>query len=585
MVETKPSAMTGPPPPDSLAVLLVDDEPELIEELAFALSDEGFPCLVAASAAEALAVLNERPDIAVVVTDVRMPGHDGFHLARELLVSANPAHARRIVIMTGHATLNDAAEAVNAGAFDYLRKPFGLDRLLDVVDRAMEAARSERQAYCVAMIERERLVQAEAETERLRLRDRVTGLPNAEALAGAILALGDAPAALLMLRLEGLNLVAEVGGRKLREGLLTAAAERLAATVGSGRLFAPGDAADFAVLFQGMSEQAASAMAQSMLAALSDPLSVDGQALALTASIGVTSRDNPDQNPLDVRATVAMVAARRLGGGRVVVFAPAMHDMAARRLRIAQDLPAAAAAGQITLMYQPLVRPDRGALAGFEALMRWTHPDLGPVSPAEFIAVAEESGAILDLGAWAVHTAARQAAEWWAGQERAPYVSVNVSGRQLRDADVPALFKAALGARGLPPAALVAEVTETFAIGAGATDTLAALRQNGTRVALDDFGAGYSSLGALRTVPVDIVKFDRALLPERSCGGREARFFNSLVQAIRALDFSVLAEGIETEAQLELAREAGCFAVQGYLLARPMPAADATALIAAWRAK
>ena len=585
MVETKPVAMTGDAPPDALAVLLVDDEVELIEELAFALTEEGFPCLLANSARQALDVLTQHPDIAVVVTDVRMPGQDGFQLARHLLAAASPQHARRIVIMTGHATLNDAAEAVNAGAFDYLRKPFGLDRLIEVVGRAMEAARAERSAHEVAAAERRRLIEAEAETERLRLRDRVTGLPNAEALAGAILALADAPAALLMLRLEGLNLVAEVGGRKLREDLLTAAAERLVGTVGAGRLYAPGDAADFAVLAPGMTGAVALALAQAMLGALSDPLAVDGQALPLTASIGVTSRDNADPTPLDVRAMVAMVAARRQGGGRVVVFAPAMHDVAARRLRIAQDLPAAAAAGQLSLMYQPLIRPDRGALAGFEALMRWTHPDLGPLSPAEFIAVAEESGSIVEIGAWAVHTVARQTAEWWAGQDRAPYVSVNVSGRQLRDADIPALFAAALGETGLPAAALVAEVTETFAIGAGVADTLAALRDHGTRVALDDFGAGYSSLGALRTVPADIVKFDRALLPERTCGARDARFFNSLVQAIRALDFMVLAEGIETEAQLDLAREAGCFAVQGYLLGRPMPAADATALIAAWRAR
>jgi EAL domain-containing protein (putative c-di-GMP-specific phosphodiesterase class I)/FixJ family two-component response regulator len=585
MAETMPIAMTGTRLPDRAAVLLVDDESELIDELAFALSDEGYSCLLANSAREALDLLAARPDIAVVVTDVRMPGQDGFHLARQLLATAVPEHARRIVIMTGHATLNDAAEAVRAGAFEYLRKPFGLDRLIDVVGRARDAATSERQAYQVTMAERARLVQAEAETERLRLRDRVTGLPNAEALAAAILAVGDASAGLLMLRLEGLNLLAGVGGRKLRDGLLTAAAERLAVTVGPGRLYAPGDTADFAVLFERMTGELAVAHAQALLAALADPLVVDGQALALTASIGVTSGDTAETTPLDVRAMVAMEAARRLGGGRVVMFAPAMHEMAARRLRIAQGLPSAAAAGQISLVFQPLVRPDRGALVGFEALMRWTHPDLGPVSPAEFIAIAEESGAIVDLGAWAVHAAARQAASWWAGQERAPYVSVNVSGRQLRDADIPALFATALDAAGVPAAALVAEVTETFAIGAGVADTLVALRERGLRVALDDFGAGYSSLGALRTVPADIVKFDRALLPEQSASVREARFFDNLVRAIRALDLTVLAEGIETEQQLDLAREAGCFAVQGYLLGRPMPAADATALIAAWRAQ
>lgn len=585
---TTPTPPAAAQPSAELMVLLVDDEAELIDELGLALSDAGFPCLLVGSAEAALAILAERPDIGVVVTDVRMPGQDGFTLARRLMETASPERARRIVIMTGHATLSDAADAVSSGAFDYLRKPFTLDRLVEVVTRARDAAAKERRDHHRAVAERARLAEAEAESERLRLRDRVTGLPNAAALAAAIAGLGVSPVALLMVRLEGLGLVADVGGRALRDALMAAAAERLGAEVGPGRLYAPGDVADFAVLVPGLTQESATALGQALLRTLDDPLRIEGNVMLLTASVGVTSRDVADDAPLDVRALVAMAAAGRQGGGRTVVFVPAMHDAAARRLRIAQDLPGAAAAGQLALFYQPLVRPDSRALVGFEALMRWTHPVLGAVSPGEFIVVAEETGAIVELGAWAVRTAVAQAAAWRAGHATAPhvsvpYVSVNVSGRQLRDADVLALFTDTLAEHRLPPAALVAEVTETFAMGAGTAATLDALRSAGVRIALDDFGAGYSSLGALRSVPVDIVKFDRALLPEHAGNDREGRFFSSLVQAIRALDFAVLAEGIETEEQLRLARESGCFAVQGYHIGRPMPVADATALVTAWR--
>lgn len=566
-----------------LAVLLVDDEPELIEELALALTDCGFRCLMAESADEALRILASAPDVGVVVTDVRMPGKDGFYLARTLVDEAHPSVARRIVIMTGHATLNDAAAAVRAGAFDYLRKPFSLDQIITVVTSARDAAVADRLAYRQGLAERERLARAEAETERLRLRDRVTGLPNGEALAQALAGLDGQAGALLMLRLEGMGLVTEVGSRGLLSGLMTAAAERIGTEAGAGRLYALSEGADFAVLLPGWKAEEAQGLAQALLARLVEPLAVDGQSMILSASVGVAARLQAGTTPLDVCALVAMAAAARQGGARAVLFASDMHAAAARRLRLAQDLPDAAAAGQLTLVYQPLVRPDRGALLGFEALMRWTHPELGIVSPAEFIAVAEETGSIIDIGAFAVRTVARQAATWrTAGQT--PYVSVNVSARQLHDADIPALFAETLAENALPASALVVEVTESLAIGVEAASMLAALRSQGLRVALDDFGAGFSSLGALRTVPVDIVKFDRALLPEEGPGAdREARFFASLVQATRALDFAVVAEGIETEAQLALAREAGCFAVQGYLTGRPLPLAQAGTLIETWR--
>lgn len=565
---------TGP-----LAVLIVDDETDLAEELALGLGATGLRTLVAASGAEAMDILARMPDIGAVVTDVRMPGTDGFSLARHMLAEARPEQARRVVIMTGHATLDDASAAVRAGAFDYLRKPFDLDAMIGVVSRALESAAGERLAHGQAKAAMARLAQAEAATENLRLQDPLTGLPNALALEKALSALPPGPAALLMLRIEGLRFVTDAGWRSLHDSLLTEAAARFTAEAGRHAVFALHDAAHFAVLAPGATEAEAEALGRALVGALAAPLEAGGQGVALTVAVGIATRAMAGDTALDACAQVAMAEAARRGGGRLVEFSEPMHGAALRRLRITQDLPLAAAAGQLALHYQPLMAADRSALTGFEALMRWTHPALGPVRPDEFIRAAEETGAILGLGDWAVRQAAAEAGRWRRACGRAPYIAVNISGRQLHESDVPALFATVLREEGLPPEALVAEVTETVATGDEGVGMLEALRRDGLRVAIDDFGAGFSSLGALRRLPADIVKFDRTLLPAGEDEGREARFFGSLVHAIRGLGFRVVAEGIETEAQWRLAAEAGADAVQGYGVTRPLPRDAATALV------
>lgn len=583
MTGTRPSGAVPRQAP--LSVLVVDDETELAEELALGLEDAGLPTRIAGSAPDALRLLAEAPEIGVVVTDVRMPGADGFSLASRLLSDAQPATARRVVIMTGQSTLDDASAALRAGAFDYLRKPFALDDLITIVLRAVESASAERKAHHDAQVTRARLMKAEAETARMRRRDLVTGLPNAQALQDAIAGLGDMEAALLMVRLDGLHVVTDAGWRGLHDRLLADAAERFAKVAGRERLYALHDSAHFAVLLDGASPAEAEAVGRAILGATANPMRAGDEALALTASVGLATRAGVGTAPLDVCAQVATAEAGRQGSGRLVVYSAQMHSDAARRLRVAQDLPAASAAGHLSLMYQPLMAPDLSCLLGFEALMRWTHPVLGPVSPGEFIPAAEESGAILDIGAWALDSAARQAALWRGISARPPYVSVNISGRQLQETDVPALVRGVLEAADLPPDALVVEVTETVAAGVGAPRILSALRAGGTKVALDDFGAGYTSLATLRSLPADIVKFDRSLLPGEPDDTRGAAFFTNLVQAVQGLGLAIVSEGIETGAQLALAAAAGVQAVQGYGVARPLTAEAATARIAASNAR
>ena len=554
-----------------LGALVIDDEAELAHEVASSLRSAGIRTVVAHSGPQAHAILDQDPGIGAVVTDVGMPGGDGFSLARRIMAEAQPEHARRVVIMTGQSRLDHATAALRSGAFDYIRKPFGADDMIEAVSRALAAAQEQRAANAARRHTLDELAHAQAETETLRLRDLATGLPNDLALARALRAGAQDARALLMVRLGGLQFLDAAGSRAQRNAIIAAAARRMNHVAGRHQVFALREPAHFAVLLQGGGD--AASLARGVADVLAAPLVLDGQAVDLTAAVGVADGSTQDGLPLDACAQVAMSEAMRLGSVRVVVFSAALHGDALRRLRISLDLPRAAAAGQLSLLYQPLRTPDLQRLAGYEALLRWTHPALGPVSPDEFIAAAEETGAILDLGAWAARQAVAQVAQWRAAGQDSVHVGINVSGRQFHDSDVPALFATLLAEHGLPRDAVLVEVTETVAIGAGAAAGLEALRAMGLRIALDDFGAGFSSLGALRRLPADVVKFDRSLLPDGPRADAQARFYRNLVGAISGLGFEVVSEGIETDAQRVLAATAGAHLIQGYAVGRPRPPA------------
>lgn len=562
--------MADDPP---LAALVVDDEAELAHEVASTLRSSGIPAVVAHSGVQAREMLDRDPLIGAIVTDVGMPGGDGFSLARRIMAEAQPDLARRVVIMTGQSRLDHATAALRAGAFDYIRKPFTADDMIDAVDRALAAARAQRADHARRRSTLDQLAQARAQSEHLMFKDPVTQLPNEVSLDRALRAPADGARALLMIRLTGLQFLDAAGSRGPRDATLVAAARRLGDLVGRNEVFALREPAHFAVLLRGARDGDALTAAHAVTDALAVPLAVEGQAVDLRAAVGVAEAGcHSDGPPLDACAQVAMTEAVRLGGARVVAFSSALHGDALRRLRISLDLPRAVAESQLQLHYQPLRTPDLQRLGGYEALLRWNHPALGAVRPDEFIAAAEETGAIIELGEWTARTAVAQVARWRALGQTSFYVGVNVSGRQFLDSEVAGLFAGLLAEYGVPSEALLVEVTETVAIGDSAAAELDALRAMGLRIALDDFGAGFSSLGALRRLPADVVKFDRSLLPDGARSDAQARFYSNLVAAIRGLGFQVVAEGIETEAHRILAASAGADLLQGYRIGRPAPA-------------
>lgn len=564
----------------ALSVLVVDDEAWLAEELADGMGSAGIAARIVHSAAEALAVLATDATIGVVVTDLRMPGQDGLSLARHLIEGRRPEHALKLVVMTGHATIDDAAAAVRTGVFDFLRKPFALDEMLSAVTKALDAARRERCEAVSRHAAASRLAMAEAETASLRDRDPETGLPDRAAFLSCLATLS-AEGGALVLGLDRMGAVAEGAGRGMLADILAKVAGRLRATVPADALLARTGDAEFGVAMPMLTDALARQLGLAMLQAIAMPIASHGHTILPTGHVGFALAAAIGATPADAATQVALGAARRGGHTRVVGFTPAMHDAAARRLRLEQDLHRAIGLGGIRLHFQPIANPvDRRAFA-FEALMRWRHPELGTISPGEFIPLAEENGSILDLGALAVAEAARQAAAWRGWIEAGHYISVNVSARQLVNMDLPALFAAALRGEGLPASALVCELTETLAADEEARPVLRELRAMGVRIALDDFGVGYSSLGMLRRLPVDLAKLDRSLIVEGAKDASGRQLLIGMANVISALGLKVVAEGVETEEQFALACAAGCTGVQGYLLSPPLAAKDATDFIAA----
>jgi EAL domain-containing protein (putative c-di-GMP-specific phosphodiesterase class I) len=282
-------------------------------------------------------------------------------------------------------------------------------------------------------------------------------------------------------------------------------------------------------------------------------------------------------------ADLAMYMAKGGGKGRFAVYEASMHQAALARTELESDLRGAIERSEFVLHYQPIASFAPRAITGFEALVRWEHPTRGLLGPMEFIPLAEENGSILELGRWVLRTACAQCAEWQGGFPRGTpiAISVNLSGRQVASPDLVDEVRTALELSGLAPASLVLEITETVLVlnDPAATDRLWALKELGVQLAIDDFGTGYSSLAYLQNFPVDVLKVDRTFTDRLGTSVAESPLSSAVFALGKTLQLQTVAEGIETEEQWLRLRELGCEMGQGFLIARPMPAAEASRLL------
>lgn len=323
-------------------------------------------------------------------------------------------------------------------------------------------------------------------------------------------------------------------------------------------------------------------VADHVVQAMRAPFRVGERALSLVASVGVSSfpEDGDSTEVLLRRAEQACEGARMIGGDLVGFCSSSVSEAAHRRLTLERTLVGVLERGELHLAYQPQIDIQEERVIGAEALLRWTHPSLGRVSPAEFIPILEETGAILAVGAWVLDEACRQAAAWQSTQKPLR-VSANVSARQLEAPGFLALVEETLARHTLDPALLEIELTETVLVEnpAATRAVLASLRQRGLRVAIDDFGTGYASLAYIRHFPMDTLKIDREFVSGLPDDAEAAAITSAIVALGHSLELEMVAEGVETQAEQDFLHAQRCYVVQGYHHARPMSALD----LDAWR--
>ena len=437
------------------------------------------------------------------------------------------------------------------------------------------------------------ITRAQSATERLTWLahfDALTGLANRHRfreLLGRLLAEGAErpPSAVLCLDLDNFKLTNDTLGHAAGDALLQEVARRLLAVTRGSDTVARLSGDEFAVLLRGVaSPDEATWLARRVVEAMNDRCEVLGARVTVRASVGVALLP-PAGGELDAvleQADLALYAVKARGGGDHCVFEPRMAASMRRRQRIEQALRQALELGELSLAYQPQVDLAQSRVIGFEALLRWHSAELGEVSPAEFVPVAEDAGLIRPIGQWVLGEACREAAQW----PPALTVSVNVSPVQAMSQDLVEGVQAALQGSGLAAPRLELEITESVFIHdrEAALGRLGALRAAGVRVALDDFGTGYSSLAYLRRFPFDTLKIDRSFVQELLVRQDSQAIVEMIVGLAGTLRMQIVAEGVEEPAQARMLAGFGCHSMQGYLVARPMPAAQVTGFLAEWGA-
>ncbi len=435
---------------------------------------------------------------------------------------------------------------------------------------------------------------AAEQLEYLAHHDPLTGLANRSLLRARIsaaIALAEKSGeslALLLLDLDRFKAVNDLHGHPIGDQVLVRVAARLRAAARGAEIIARLGGDEFVILLTaeaGAEAARAAEVAQRVIASLTEPFEVGASFLQINTSIGVSlyPQHGADADELLKNADTALYSAKRAGRGTQRMFDPAMDAELRRRRHLEQDLRLAIRRRTLDIHFQPLFKNDGKTLAGFEALARWRHPAFGPISPADFIPLAEESGLIVPLGRLVLDIACAEAASW----SQPHRIAVNISPAQLRAGNLVATVTEVLARTGLPPSRLELEVTESLLIEdtEATLTTLSALKALGLRIVLDDFGTGYSSLSYLRRFPFDKLKIDRSFIQALGENDEAMAIVRAIVALADSLTLDVTAEGVETETQLRLLQEESNAEMQGYLLGRPAPADTFSSLLATGAAK
>jgi diguanylate cyclase (GGDEF)-like protein/PAS domain S-box-containing protein len=426
---------------------------------------------------------------------------------------------------------------------------------------------------------------AESRLSYLAHYDSLTGMPNRMLFADRLQqAMFDADrherlVGVVFLDLDRFKNINDSLGHDAGDQMLQEVSARLATVVRKGDTAArlSGDEFTFVLTDMGHVDDAAR-VAQKILDVFAQPFHILGRELFMTASLGITLYPFDDKDVLGLlrNADVAMYRAKELGRNNYQFYTAQMTAKAVEALALESDLNRALDNDELVLHYQPIIDLNNGALLGLEALVRWQHPQRGMVPPLDFIPLAEETGLIVPIGKWVLRTACKQTRLWHEAGLPKLHIAVNFSVRQFRHEHISAMVSEALEYAGLEAQYLDVELTESILMeqAEASVDTLRDLHATGTCLSIDDFGTGYSSLSYLRRFPINILKIDRSFVSDITTDPDDAAIVVMIIAMARTLGIRTVAEGVESAEQLNFLREQGCYAAQGYYIARPMPAAD-----------
>jgi len=534
---------------------------------------------------------SQLPDL--ILCDIMMPGLDGYGVI-EALRSHSQTASIPFIFLTAKASKADLRAGMNLGADDYLTKPFSRDELLGAI-----AARLQKRDELVSHYINE-LSEVQEQFLQLVNYDPITKLPNRlllqerfEQLRSSGERVTDIP--ILVLSLDRFSRINEAFGHSFGEFVLRTVAERFATHFGHNTITHL-SAEQFAIIVS--PDDTAPLVAQTLLETLKQPFIQSDNEIIITASIGIAlyPKHGSDLDTLIEHADYACNQVQTQGGNQYLFYHQDMISASSfdklvleTSLRCLLDSVISAPEGhrshalddlsQLQVHYQPQVNLETGQIIGAEALVRWYHPERGAISPTEFIPLAEETGLIIPLGEWVLRTALQSAQKW---QIASPIrISVNLSGRQFQQSDFQQHLLKILQATGFNPKYLELEITESVLLQdvAATMQIVKQLKTLGIEISLDDFGTGFSSLSYLRQFPFDTLKIDRCFIRHLAADARDSAIVIAIIQMAHNLNLKVIAEGVETEAELTVLRENHCDIIQGYFFSPPVSAQEFEALL------
>jgi len=559
-------------------ILIIEDVEALREEIMEALSYEGFDVMGAENGVVGVQIAKTYlPDL--IICDIAMPELDGYGtlvaLRQESKTSMIP-----FIFLTAMTEKADMRQAMQLGADDYLTKPFTSSELLKAIASRLQKYNSVKEHYY------DEIKAVGAKYEYLSRHDELTKLPNRilfhESLSQAVLhaQINNRSLALLFLDMDNFNIINNTLGNDIGDQLFRAIAERLTRYAATCDMVARIQGDEFAMIISNITDVISVKLeAQKILDLLSHPYNLYGHEVFLTSSIGITlfPEDHQDVDGLIKNAELAMYYAKTHDRNTYKLYSPDLHIQSSEYMALANSLHRAIDRQEICVFYQPLVDLNSGQIIGAEALARWQHPDLGLIMPSKFIPVAEQTGLILRLSELVLNDVCKQMRAWQELGVNYGFIAVNLFGQHfVPNSNLIEMLSKVLQESGVEAHHLELELTESVIMQNAefTIQVLSQLQAMGVKIAIDDFGTGYSSLSYLKHFPVNTIKIDRCFIEDVLTDQHDASIALAIIDLAHSLSLKVIAEGVETEEQVQFLKENGCDQMQGYFFSPPIPATE-----------